>query len=85
MVYIRRFKQRQRHKADGTFICRRGLFEESLIVQLGSAFLALFFVHRTVRFLASGIAIFDQLATIARFETIAALAATGAFFIGRAH
>lgn len=54
-------------------------------MQLGSAFLALFFVHRTVRFLAGGIAIFDQLATIARFETIAALAATGAFFIGRAH
>ena len=38
-----------------------------------------------MRFLAGGIAIFDQLATIARFETIAALSASGAFVIVSAH
>ena len=38
-----------------------------------------------MRFLAGRVAIFDQLAGIACFETIAALAASGAFFIGRAH
>ena len=46
-------------------------------MQFGSAFLALFFMLRTVRFLAGHVAILDQLASRARFETIAALAASG--------
>ena len=46
-------------------------------MQLGGASLALLFVHRTVGLLAGCVAIFDQLARIARFEATAVIAASG--------
>lgn len=54
-------------------------------MQLSSPFLTLHFMHQTVRLLTGSVAIFDKLTAIARFEAIAALAASGTFFIGGAN
>ena len=54
-------------------------------MQLSGTFLTLLFMLRTVRLLAGSVAIFDKLTAIARFEAIAALAASGTFFIGGAN
>ena len=48
-------------------------------MQLGGAFLALLFVNRTMCLLAGRVAIFDELASHARFEIFFTLAAFGAF------
>ena len=53
-------------------------------MKLGGTFLALLLMLRTVGLLAGGVAILDELATIARLETIAVHSASGAlwFVIG---
>ena len=50
-------------------------------MELGSAIFTRLFMMRTVRLLAGRVAILDQLASVARFEAIAAhLTATGGAF-----
>jgi hypothetical protein len=68
---------RQREKTDWTFLSRRRLFEEGFIVKLRGTFLALFFMPWPMCPLAVRVAIFDQIASRACFEAIAALAACG--------
>ena len=80
---------RQRLEANRTFTSFRRLFEESFIMQLGGAFLALLFVAWPVSLLAGGVAILCHLARCARFVAIALLATSGAYRIiissGSAH
>ena len=58
-------------------------------MQLGGTFLTLLFVFRAMRFLTGRIAIFDELARSASFQTTTVIAASGArrrnVIGGRAH
>ena len=53
-------------------------------MQLSGAYLAFLFMLRAMSLLAGGVAIFDQLASVARFEATAILSASGTL-VRRAH